>query len=142
MLADLLAALKRWSAEGGDLPISLHTLGTQTTLGVEAPFLLRTLLGEAVLAELQVGLDQPDQIIPRQAMTLLLHALDRIREKIYKGGKPAAVARDAKALTAVTAMRTAQKKRPADDKAEQPPAKQISGSEAAVAAAASADSEE
>ena len=136
VLADLLAALKRWSAEGADLPISLHTLATQTTVGTEAPALLRTLLGEAVLTELQIDLDQPDQIIPRQAMTLLMHALDRIRDKISKGGKPAAVARDAKALAVVTAMRTAQKKRPADDEAEQPPAKQISGSEAAVAAAA------
>ena len=140
-MADLLAALKRWSAEGADLPISLHTLATQTTLGTEAPALMRTLLGEAVLAELRIDLDQQDQIIPRQAMTLLLHALDKIREKISKGGKPAAAAREAKAQAVVIAMRTAQKKRPVDDKAEQPPAKQVAGSDAAVTAAAPADSQ-
>ena len=83
----------------------------------------------------KLEVNEAEAIIPRQGMTLLLHALDSLRDKLTKGGKSAATARETKALAVVRAMRTAQKKRPADDGEELPPAKQVAGSDAAVAAA-------
>ena len=142
MLADMYFAFKRWSAEGADLPITMHTLESQTSLGAEAPAVLRTLLGEKILKDLNTDVDQEEQIIPRQGMTLLLHALDQIRDKLAKGGSKQAAARETKAQAVLLAMRTAQKKRPAEDTQPMPPAKQSAGSEATVAAMEAADAAE
>ena len=141
VLADLFYAFKRWSAEGADLPITLQTLASQTALGEEAPLVVKMLLGEKVLKALAIDVAQEEQVIPRQAMTLLLHSLDKLRDKLAKGGKSAATAREEKALATMTAMRLAQKKRPAEG-SDLPPAKQVAGSEAAVSAAAAADQAE
>ena len=133
MLGDLLAAFKRWSAEGADLPITMKTLATHTSAGAEAPNVLRTLLGSVILGELAIDVDTPEQIIPRQGMMLLLHSLDKFRDILSKKvGKVATAVREEKALTALKAMRAAQKKRPAEHSEAAPPAKQVAGSDETV----------
>ena len=83
ILADLHCHLHLWQGEGGMLPVTIGMMMANTKAGAEAPNVIRMLMGD-VLNKFSEDVNAKSTVVPRQMMSLIYLATDRLREKYSK----------------------------------------------------------